>query len=95
MVLAHGFGKGGLVVLAHDFSKWWFEPWLSKDGLSSWFGKWWFEDVVLGWIGDMTPIENKCSAMSPSWAVVIGWMVIAHDLANGGLRGIMGILNQE
>lgn len=28
--------------------------------------------VVLGWIGDMAPIENKCSAISPSWAVVIG-----------------------
>ncbi len=43
--------------------------------------------MVLGWIGDMAPIENKCSAMSPSWVVVIGWVVIAHGLAKGGLRG--------
>ncbi len=43
--------------------------------------------VVLGWIGDMAPIENKCSAMSPSWAVVIGWVVIAHGLAKGGFEG--------
>lgn len=43
--------------------------------------------MVLGWIGDMTPIENKCSAMSPSWTVAIGQVVIAHGLKKGGLRG--------